>query len=217
MGGAKPRSAALGQSLRSASRDRRDGHRHWEHGMRSTWPDMRPVLVPQIWKPGQARLIKAGAALIFTNALHRGQQAKRRTARASAWCSPKKPVAERIVAMEAMDPGLAIPPGDPSYRVEATAVVSQPVSLVGMPRPYAYLRGKSFQFRAVYPTGETEDPAGHTQVRFWLAAAITIWKRPSSCHVAFADRMHRRVRQFRQQSSQSRSGRYCDVGAANLG
>jgi hypothetical protein len=113
-----------------------------------------PGMTPQIWKPGQARLIKAGATLIFQ--MHytaTGKPAQDRTRIGLVFA--KKPVAERIVAMEAMDPGLAIPPGDPSYRVEATAVMSQPVSLVGM-RAHMHLRGKSFQFRAVYPTGETE-------------------------------------------------------------
>jgi hypothetical protein len=113
-----------------------------------------PGMTPQIWKPGQARLIKAGATLIFQ--MHytaTGKPAQDRTRIGLVFA--KKPVTEQIVAMEALDPGLAIPPGDPNYRVEAVAAMSQPVSLVGM-RAHMHLRGKSFQFRAVYPNGETE-------------------------------------------------------------
>jgi hypothetical protein len=57
--------------------------------------------------------------------------------------------------MQVMDPGLAIPPGNPNYRVEASLVMKENVKLAGL-RAHMHLRGKSFQFRAVYPGGETE-------------------------------------------------------------
>ncbi len=113
-----------------------------------------PGMTPQIWKPGQARLIKAGATLIFQ--MHytaNGKPAQDRTRIGLVFA--KKPVTEQIVAMQAIAPGLAIPPGDPNYRVESFALMPQPVRLVGM-RAHMHLRGKSFQFRAVYPSGETE-------------------------------------------------------------
>jgi hypothetical protein len=113
-----------------------------------------PGMTPQIWKPGQARLIKAGATLIFQ--MHYtaiGKPAQDRTRIGLVFA--KKPVTEQIVAMQAMAPDLAIPPGDPNYLVKSVAMMSQPVRLVGM-RAHMHLRGKSFQFRAVYPSGETE-------------------------------------------------------------
>lgn len=113
-----------------------------------------PGITPQIWKPGQARLIPAGATLIFQ--MHytaTGKPTKDRTRIGIIFA--KKPVAEQIVAMEATAPGLTIPPGDPHYRVQSFAMMSQAVNLVGL-RAHMHLRGKSFQFRAVYPSGETE-------------------------------------------------------------
>lgn len=109
---------------------------------------------PQIWKPGQARLIKAGSTLVFQ--MHyqaTGKAGHDRTKLGLVFA--KKPVTERIVAMQVMDPGLAIPPGAPNFRVDASLVIKENVRLAGM-RAHMHLRGKSFQFRAIYPNGETE-------------------------------------------------------------
>ncbi len=113
-----------------------------------------PGMAPQIWKPGQGRLLKAGSTLIFQ--MHyaaNGKATKDRTRIGLVFA--KQPVTEQIVAMQAMAPSLRIPPGDPNYRVEAAARMTQTVSLMGM-RAHMHLRGKSFQFRAVYPDGRTE-------------------------------------------------------------
>jgi hypothetical protein len=48
-----------------------------------------------------------------------------------------------------------IPPGDPNYRVDSAFTLYQNASLVAM-RPHMHMRGKSFEFRAVYPSGDTE-------------------------------------------------------------
>jgi hypothetical protein len=113
-----------------------------------------PGMTPQIWKPGQARLVKAGSTLVFQ--MHyttKGTPAKDRTRIGLVFS--KKPVTEQIVAMEAMGLGLRIPPGDPHYRVDAVAFMPRDVLLMGM-RAHMHLRGRSFSFRAVYPNGQTE-------------------------------------------------------------
>ena len=113
-----------------------------------------PGMTPQVWKPGQARLIKAGSTLIFQ--MHysaKGKPAKDRTRIGLVFA--KAPVTEQIVAMQAMATLLRIPAGNPNYRVEALARMPQDVRLVGM-RAHMHLRGKSFQFRAIYPNNETE-------------------------------------------------------------
>ncbi len=108
----------------------------------------------QIWKPGEARLVKAGSTLVFQ--MHyqaNGKPGRDRTRIGLVFA--KKPVTDRIIAMQVMDLGLAIPPGNPNFRVDASLVMKDTVKLVGM-RAHMHVRGKSFQFRAVYPNGETE-------------------------------------------------------------
>jgi hypothetical protein len=113
-----------------------------------------PGMMPQVWKPGQARLIKAGAHLIFQ--MHytaNGKAAHDRTKIGLVFA--KKPATEQIVAMQAAAHRLAIPAGDPHYRVLASAMIDEPCSLVGL-RAHMHLRGKAFTFRAIYPSGVSE-------------------------------------------------------------
>jgi hypothetical protein len=109
---------------------------------------------PQIWKPGQARLIKAGAHLIFQ--MHytaNGKAARDRTRIGIVFA--KKPPAEQIVAMQAAAHRLAIPAGDANYRATAVANIEEPSYLVGL-RAHMHMRGKAFTFLAIYPSGATE-------------------------------------------------------------
>ena len=113
-----------------------------------------PGMTPQIWKPGQARLIKAGSYLVFQ--MHyttNGHAARDRTRIGMVFA--KAPVTEQIVALQAAGHGLQIPPGVANYRVDASATMFDNVSLVGM-RAHMHVRGKSMVFRAVYPDGTTE-------------------------------------------------------------
>jgi hypothetical protein len=113
-----------------------------------------PGMSPQIWKPGQARLVRAGSVLTFQ--MHystNGKAARDRTRVGLVFA--KSPVTEQIVAMQSMPRGLHIPPGVSNFRVEGTAVLRREVKLVAM-RAHMHLRGKSMVFRAVYPDGTTE-------------------------------------------------------------
>jgi hypothetical protein len=113
-----------------------------------------PGMTPQLWKPGQARLIKAGSYLIFQ--MHyqaTGKPAHDRTRIGLIFA--KKPATEQIVAMQAAAHWLSIPPNEPNYRVQAMETIQEASYLVGM-RAHMHLRGKAFTFRAIYPNGETE-------------------------------------------------------------
>jgi len=113
-----------------------------------------PGMLPQVWKPGEARLVRAGSTITFQ--MHystNGKAAQDRTKIGLVFA--RGPVTERIVAMQSMPPGLAIPPGVSNFRVDGAATLREDAKLVAM-RAHAHLRGKSFQFRAVYPNGETE-------------------------------------------------------------
>ena len=50
---------------------------------------------------------------------------------------------------------LAIPPGDENAEVVSEVTLNQPAKLV-YAQPHMHLRGKDFELRLVYPTGETE-------------------------------------------------------------
>jgi len=113
-----------------------------------------PGMMPQLWKPGEARLIKAGATLVFE--MHyqaTGQAAKDRTKIGLVFA--KKPPALQIVAMQAAAHSLSIPPMEANYRITAWELIREPAMLVGM-RAHMHLRGKSFRFVARYPNGESE-------------------------------------------------------------
>jgi len=113
-----------------------------------------PGMTPQFWKPGQARLIKAGSRLVFQ--MHystNGKPAQDRTSIGLIFA--KKPATSQIVGLQAAAPWIAIPPGEANYKASATTVMRESCYLVGL-RAHMHLRGKSFTFRAIYPTGETE-------------------------------------------------------------
>ena len=113
-----------------------------------------PGAMPQIWKPGHARLVPAGSDLVFqVHYTANGKPAVDRTRIGLVFA--KRPPESQIVAMQAASHWFSIPAGAPNHRVDASITLLEAVSLVGM-RPHMHLRGKAFEFRAVYPTGESE-------------------------------------------------------------
>lgn len=113
-----------------------------------------PGMTPQIWKPGEARLVKAGSVLEFQ--MHyatNGTPARDRTRLGLIFA--KEPVTEQIIGTQLTPQSLNIPPGDANYRVDASGMMGQEVKLVAI-RAHMHLRGKSMEVRAIYPTGETE-------------------------------------------------------------
>ena len=113
-----------------------------------------PGMSPQIWKPGQARLVPAGSDLVFQ--LHYTVSGKAATDRTEVgMVFARKPPSERVMAMSTGNHWLEIPPGANDHQVDSSVTMPQDVTLVAM-RPHMHLRGKAFEFRAVYPTGEAE-------------------------------------------------------------
>ncbi|MDQ2946424.1 MAG: thiol-disulfide isomerase [Acidobacteriota bacterium] len=118
-----------------------------------------PGAVPQRWKPGQARLIRAGSNLIFQ--MHYTTLGKAGSGRPSldrtqvGMVFARQPVTHQIVASQAVNHSFEIPPGEPDYKVESASLIDEPAMLVGL-RPHMHVRGKSFEYRAVYPDGSSE-------------------------------------------------------------
>lgn len=113
-----------------------------------------PGSVPHALEPGQAKLIPAGSDLIFQ--LHytpNGKPTKDRS-RLGIIFAKEIPV-ERVFTLPVINHDFVIPPGAAAFKVDAKMIVQDDTSLVSL-NPHMHLRGKAFEFRAVYPTGESQ-------------------------------------------------------------
>jgi hypothetical protein len=113
-----------------------------------------PGYIPMILEPGRAKLIKAGSDIVLQ--MHYTANGKEGMDRTKVgFVFAKSLVNERVYTLAATTNKFAIPAGDPSYRVDATFEFGGDAKIIGY-LPHMHLRGKSFEFRAVYPTGESE-------------------------------------------------------------
>ena len=113
-----------------------------------------PGSVPQMLKPGQAKLIKAGSDLVFE--LHYTANGKAGTDRTRmGLIFAKEPPVEQVSTIWAKNRVFVIPAGAPNHRVDAERTLDHDVTLLAL-LPHMHLRGKSVQYRAVYPTGESQ-------------------------------------------------------------
>jgi len=113
-----------------------------------------PGMVPDIWQPGQAKQVKAGSDFVIQ--MHytaSGKAAKDQTSIGLVYA--KEAPKERIITTAALNRSFVIPPGDADFKAVATTPVVNPMTLVSL-FPHMHLRGKSFQYDLVYPTGETK-------------------------------------------------------------
>jgi hypothetical protein len=113
-----------------------------------------PGLPATVLEPGTARLVKAGSDVVFQ--LHytaNGKTGEDRT-RVGVLFAKEKPQ-QRILTIGAQNNKFAIPPGDPNYQVDAEIELNHDVKLTAM-LPHMHLRGKDFEYRAVFPNGETK-------------------------------------------------------------
>lgn len=112
-----------------------------------------PGGVPYRTLPGQARLIPAGADLVFQ--MHyttNGTAAKDRTKVGINFA--KEPPQHRVVNTFLMNQSLRIPPGEGNHRVDAKFTLLQDSTLLSL-FPHMHLRGKAFEYTATFPNGET--------------------------------------------------------------
>ena len=108
----------------------------------------------EILRPGQAKLIKAGSDIIFqVHYTPNGHATVDQTKLGIVFA--KEPPKERVLTLSATNGTFKIPPGDPGYRVDATFEVATEVMLTGL-HPHMHGRGKDFEYRLVYPTGESQ-------------------------------------------------------------
>lgn len=113
-----------------------------------------PGYPPLQLKPGQAKLLKAGTDLVFQ--LHYTANGKAAVDRSSVGLVfAAEPPAERVFTANATNNKFVIPPGAGAHAVESQFTLQEDAHLVNL-MPHMHLRGKDFEYRAVYPTGETE-------------------------------------------------------------
>lgn len=113
-----------------------------------------PGQVPEIWRPGLGKKIKAGSDLVLQ--IHYtadGKPEKDQTKVGIVFA--KEPPEERSLGLAAVNVLFRIPPGDPNYEARAWFTLPNGGTLLSF-FPHMHLRGKAFQFKAVYPSGESE-------------------------------------------------------------
>jgi len=113
-----------------------------------------PGTDPVVLEPGTAKLVKAGSDLVLQ--LHYTPNGKAAVDRSEVGLIfAKEPPKERVYTTNAGNLGFAIPPGDPNYEVRSQIVLQADTRLVDF-NPHMHLRGKDFEYKIVYPTGESE-------------------------------------------------------------
>ncbi|HEX6894259.1 MAG TPA: thiol-disulfide isomerase [Bryobacteraceae bacterium] len=113
-----------------------------------------PGGLPPELQPGQAKLVKAGSSLMFQ--LHYTTIGTPQEDQTSVgFIFAKEPPRERIKSILVYNTHFTIPAGASSQMIGARAEVLHDVKMVSI-LPHMHLRGKDFQVRATYPSGESE-------------------------------------------------------------
>ncbi len=114
-----------------------------------------PGMVPEIWRPGLAKKIPAGSDLVLQ--IHYTANGKEGEDQSKVGLVfAKEPPAERALTFGSYNLTFKIPPGDPDYKVAGmTNTFPNGIEILSF-FPHMHVRGKSFEYRAVYPDGRTE-------------------------------------------------------------
>jgi hypothetical protein len=149
---------AMEDAQREAQAHPQQGQRRGEGGGGGFGGDFlagyAPGTLPNIMKPGQAKLIPAGSDIIL-------QMHYTATGKASTDISKvgiifaTQPASERVITLAATTANFAIPPGDSNYKVETTLKLQDDATLINL-LPHMHFRGKDFIYKVTYPSGETE-------------------------------------------------------------
>jgi hypothetical protein len=130
----------------------------------------------EILSPGQAKLIKAGSDIVLeVHYTPTGKAATDRTRVGIVFA--KEPPKERVLTLSASNGTFKIPPGDPNHRVDASFEVLRDVKVASL-HPHMHMRGKDFEYRLVFPNGETRTilrvPAYNWRWQLWYNLAEPI-------------------------------------------
>jgi peroxiredoxin len=113
-----------------------------------------PGDMPSVFPPGQARKIPKGANLLIQ--MHYTPNGTAQEDRSSVGLIfAKEPPQYEVRSRGIMNKSFEVPAGDPNYKVEAASTFRKDALVVNL-LPHMHLRGKSFQYDAVYPDGRRE-------------------------------------------------------------
>jgi hypothetical protein len=107
-----------------------------------------------IFPQGQAMLLKAGSDIVFQ--LHytpNGRPARDRSR--IGFVFAKEPPVQRVFNFAIGNAGFVIPPHAPAHPVEGGEVLLNDIELLSF-NPHMHLRGKSMEYRAIFPDGRKE-------------------------------------------------------------
>jgi hypothetical protein len=104
--------------------------------------------------PHFATLVKAGSDLVFQiRYTPNGKAASDRTRIGLIFSDT--PPDKKYVSLNPSNRDFVIPPGEANYKVESSATMNFDGELTSI-YPHAHLRGKAWELRVIYPTGEEE-------------------------------------------------------------
>jgi peroxiredoxin len=116
-----------------------------------------PGLRPMPFLAGMAKKIPAGTTLVFQ--VHYTPNGTKQTdlSRIGFVFADPKTITHEVRTTSAVSRGIAIPPNDPDYQLEATTSrgSADGTLLLGF-MPHMHLRGKAFSYEAMYPDGKHE-------------------------------------------------------------
>jgi hypothetical protein len=114
-----------------------------------------PGYPAEAYGQGMAKRIKAGSDIVLQ--MHYTADGKEQADKTRVgFVFTKEPPKERLFTLAAGNTKFVIPPGAPDHKVESKITLQQDTTLISF-LPHMHLRGKAFEYRAVYPTGETEE------------------------------------------------------------
>ena len=113
-----------------------------------------PGTVPEVLEPGEGKLIKAGSDVVFQ--MHYTTNGKAATDRSRVgFIFAKEPPKYRVLTAAAQNRKFVIPAGASNHQVDSEITLQEEAVLTAF-LPHMHLRGKDFEYRLVYPTGETQ-------------------------------------------------------------
>lgn len=135
-------------------KDEKHKRRRQDGGIGDFLAGYAPGTLPNIMKPGQVKLVKAGSDLVLQMHYTANGKATTDISRIGMVFATQQPT-ERILTLAAANGEFAIPPGDSNYQVDSKLTLQDDATLVNF-LPHMHFRGKSFDYRVTYPSGEKE-------------------------------------------------------------